>query len=142
MLRRGQNGSSIPIARFVGSMQSPNESRTEGRDKRRILAEGLEGAAPPDVLRHAHRGGEGPMNIGSQQFAGRDAPCSLHQVQVAGGAQADVVRTDGGSSHIAVAMHSIHALEERNPKPARQRLPLYPSDHLRTGASIITCRST
>src|SRR5258708_19570072 len=103
------------------------------------MAESLVGAAPSDVLRHADRGSECPVNVGGQQLAGRDAPNSLHQIRVARGAEADVVRKDGGSAQVAVAVSRIHAVEKWNAKPAVERFGLAPPNHPRPRSRILRC---
>src|SRR5260370_42685286 len=114
-------------------------SRGKGGDKARGRVESLIGAAPSDVLRHADRGSECPVDVGGQQLAGRDAPNSLHKIRVARGAEADVVRKDGGSTQVAVAMSRIHAVEKWNAKPALERFGLDPADHLRPRRRIVRC---
>src|SRR5258708_12318067 len=104
------------------------------------MAESLVGAAPSEVLRHADRGGECPVNVGGQQLAGRDAPNSLHQVRVARGAEADVVRKDGGSAQVAVAVSRIHAVEKWNANPTFNRFGLAPPDHLPPRCRILRLR--
>src|SRR5258708_20060875 len=103
------------------------------------MAESLVGAGPSDVLRHADRGGECQVEVGGQQLGGRDAPNSLHKIRVARGAEADVVRKDGGSTQVAVAMSRIHAVEKWNAKPALERFGLDPADHLRPRPRVVGC---
>ncbi len=87
----------------------------------RVLAEGLVRAAPAVVARDADAGGERPLGSGRPGLLGGDVRHIAHELRVAGGAEPDVVREDGGAVHVAVAVHGVDAVEEGDAQPGRQR---------------------
>ena len=79
------------------------------------------------------------MNIGRQQLACGDPSNALYQLLVMRRAEADVVREDRGSTHVAVAVNRIRAVQQRNPKPALERLALHAVHHACPGFRIVRC---
>ena len=65
------------------------------------------------------------------RLLGGDVLDVAHQRRVAGGAQADVVREDRRAVHVAVAVHGVDAVEDRDVQARGQRGPLVAVDHVR-----------
>ncbi|MNV48688.1 hypothetical protein D3C71_1406070 [compost metagenome] len=72
------------------------------------------GAAPAIVLRHRHGGRERPLHAGCTGFQRGDFSDPAQQLRVAGRAQADVVREQGGADDVALSVHGINAEHDWN----------------------------
>ena len=97
-----------------GALQPAHRGLAELGHQRRVLAEALVRAAPALVARHGHARRERPVDAGRADFGAVSAADLLDQLRVARGAQADVVRKDHGADHVAVAVHGVDAVEERD----------------------------
>src|SRR5690606_13272667 len=84
------------------------------RHRLRVLRVALVGAAPAHVLRHRHGRGEGPLHAGGAGLDRGDLADPALQLDVAGRAQADVVREQGGADHVALAVHGVDAPDDRD----------------------------
>jgi hypothetical protein len=102
-----------------------------------ILAVGLIGPAPPDVLRHGDHRGKVPIDAGSGHLFGGGPPNALHQVRIAGRSQADVVGENDRPPDIGVPMDGICAIEQRNPQSGLQSVLLEAIDHPRPGFGVV-----
>ena len=69
-------------------------------------------AAPAQILRHGERGREGPFDPRPGDFGGGRLSDAVDEIGVVGRAKADIVRKDGRTRHIAMAMHGVHAKED------------------------------
>jgi len=121
----------------VGVLEVPRaaleavDGRLHLRDEARILAEGLVRAAPAVVARHADARREGPLRPGGPRLLGGDMLDVAHEVRVARGAEADVVREDRRAVHVAVAVHGVDAVEDRDVQAGGERGALVAVDHVR-----------
>src|SRR4029077_14718327 len=78
-----------------------------------------------------------PVNVGGKKLAGGDPSNPLRQLRVARRTQADVVRKDGGSAHVVVAVNRIDAVQERNSEPAFEGFALHAVHHVRPRLGIV-----
>ena len=69
-------------------------------------------AAPAQILWHGERGREGPFDPRPGDFGGGRLSDAVDEIGVVGRAKADIVRKDGRTRHIAMAMHGVHAKED------------------------------
>ena len=69
----------------------------------------------------------GPL---ARVFSAGDLGDLAHEVGVARGAQADVVREDGRAEQVAVAVHGVDAVEQRDLQPRLERCALELVDHV------------
>ena len=67
--------------------------------------------------------------VGARLLGGdvRDSP---HQARVTRGAEADVVREDRRAEHVAVAVHGVDPVDQRDPQPGVQGGLLEAVDHV------------
>ena len=71
------------------------------------------------------------MDAGGAHLLRRDTRDVLDELRVAGGAQADVVREDDRADHVVVAVHGVHAVEDRHAQPGLERVLLEAVVHVR-----------
>src|SRR5690606_20094158 len=67
------------------------------RNQFRVFRKAFVRASPAVVTHHRKRGRKGPVHAAGADLDGSDLANSLHQIAIAGGTQADVVREDSGA---------------------------------------------
>ncbi len=107
----------VGVVELAGPALQPVDDRLHRRTRAGVLAEALVGAAPPVVARDADAGREGPLGPEARVSSAVIVADPAHQPRVAGGAEADVVREDGRAQQVAVAVHRVHAVEQRDAQP-------------------------
>ncbi len=125
----GQRGLAARAGLRRGALQ-PVDLSLHPRDERRILAEGLIGAAPADVARHTQARGKAPLRTGRAGLGGRDLALGLGERRIARRAHADVVREDGRADHVPVAVDGVLAVDQRDLEGCGERLGLEAVDHV------------
>src|SRR5690606_14301739 len=103
MLGRARDAAGLERpARLDRPLQAKGQGTGVAPGDLRVLAEALVAAAPAVVARHREGGAEGPVGAGDGHLKrGRLADAS-DQVGIARGAEADVVREDGGADDVVV----------------------------------------
>ncbi len=96
------------------ALQAFNHRRGKLGHHLRVFRIAFIGAAPAHVLRHRHGRRERPFHAGGAGFGSGDLTDAALQVGIAGGTQANVVREQRGTHHIALAMHRIDAEQDRD----------------------------
>ncbi len=91
---------------------------SECGDQVLVRGEALVGPSPPDVPGHGQTRGERPAGTGRGRLQRRGPGDAPHEVLVAGGPQADVVREDRGAAHVVVAVHGVGSVQDRDAEPA------------------------
>lgn len=134
VLDRGQDGLR---RRPVAVAEALDQRHGEARDQLGVLAVALVAAAPADVERDADGRGEAPAHTGGGRLEGGGAADAAHQVHVVHGAEADVVREDGGAHHVVVPVHGVGAVEQRDAEAAPGRGPAEAHDHLAPGGGRV-----
>ncbi len=127
VLGAGEDAPGVPK---VPSLQPAHRRLAHLSHQLRVLGEALVRAPPPLVAGDGHAGGERPVDGGGPHLLRGEAPDLFDQGGVAGGAQADVVREDDRPQHVVVAMHRVHAVEERDPQARLRGVGLIALDHL------------
>ena len=97
------------IARRSARLAGPGPWGPHSADDLGLGAVALVASAPAHVTRHGHRGAEGPVGPGDGHFFGGRLADAADQCRIARGAEADVVREDGGAQDIVVAVHRVDA---------------------------------
>ena len=95
------------------------------------------GSAPARILRNRDARCEGPVDPGRARLFGGDLHDALHQRRVASATQPDVVREDYGAEHVAVPVHGIDAVEQRNAQARLQRVLLKVVVHVGPGFQAV-----
>ena len=98
---------------LVAALQ-PDDGGPTPATSARVLAEALVAAAPARVAGDAEARREVPRDAGGAHLLGGDPADLLDQRRVAGGAEPDVVREDRRADHIAVTVHGVHAVDDRD----------------------------
>src|SRR5690606_23221835 len=109
------------------------DDRLHGLDQRRVLAVRLVGAAPALVAGDADAGREVPRDAGGAHLVGGDRARLLGELRVAARTDADVVRHDRRADDVVVAVHRVHAVDQRDLEAGRLRAQLVGVHHLRPG---------
>ena len=107
--------------RAGGPLQTSEHAFGEGADDGRIFGVALVGAAPAVVAHHRQGRREGPVDAGGRNLRRGRRADPLQQGGVAGGAETDVVREDGGAEDVVVAMHGVRAPQHGYAGGGRQR---------------------
>src|ERR1035437_3049224 len=139
VLRGGQDP--VAISEMTGWSLEPVDGRLHLDDELRVLTEALVGATPAVVLRGADARREAPWGSAGAGLRRRDVPDLFDQSRVAGGAQADVVREDGGPVHVAVPMDRVDAIDQGYVQPGSQCRLLEAVDHVGPGDRGVVRRS-
>src|SRR4051812_21757193 len=82
------------------------------------FAEAFIRSPPPLVARDRDAWRERPLDAGGAHLFGRHARGALDEARVARAAQTYVVREDGRAEHVAVAVHRVYAVENRDAEPS------------------------
>ncbi len=115
VLDRGHHVVVVEEVRRAGlALQALDEYAGVAGHQRRVFRIAFVGAAPAVVLRHRHGRREGPLHAGGAGLGGGDAGDLAQQFRVAGGAETDVVREQGGADHVALAVHGVDAPDDRD----------------------------
>src|ERR1035437_10864058 len=139
VLRGGQDP--VAISEMTGWSLEPVDGRLHLDDELRVLTKALVGATPPVVLRGADARREAPLGSAGAGLRRRDVPALFDQSRVAGGAQADVVREDGGPVHVAVPVDRVDAIDQAYVTPGSQCRLLEAVDHVGPGDRGVVRRS-
>ena len=93
---------------LVGStLQAANQSRSQAGDNLRVFGVTFVRAAPTVVPGHCQGRCEGPVDTRGRRFPGCNRADSLHQLDVVGGPQANVVGKQGGADQVVVAVDGV-----------------------------------
>jgi hypothetical protein len=101
------------------------------QDQPGVLAEALVGAAPAVVARGAHARREDPPRPGRARLLRGHAVDRPDEPRVAGRAERDVVREDRGAEQVAVPVHGVDPVEQRDAEPRGERGALEAVNHVR-----------
>ena len=113
-------GQRLPGAKFA--LQAEGHRSGVGGGDLRILGVAFVAAAPTHVARHRQGRAEGPVGAGDGHLLGGGLADPPDQVGVARGAQADVVRIEGGADDVVVAVHRVDAEQDGDRGVARSGL--------------------
>ena len=111
------------IAQII-SLQTSDRGSAQTLREFRGLAEAFIGTPPTLIARNRDARRKGPVDSGRANLFRRDARSSLNQWRTARAAEPYVVREDHCPEHVAVTMHRIDAIENRNPQASLQRAAL------------------
>ena len=87
----------------------------------RCLAEALVRSPPPFVLRHGDARSKVPVHGGSRHFERGDPSRLFDDLRIPRAAHADVVWKHDGSANVAVPVHCVDPVNDRNGQPRHQR---------------------
>ena len=99
-------------------------SSRHGGDNFRILAEAFIAPTPSGIAADTDSWRKRPSDASASCLSGSYRANFLHQSGVASGAETDVVRKDGSTVEIAVAVHSVHSINDGNAEPCLSHLRL------------------
>ncbi len=126
MLGRGRHSSGLQLVGEIGrTLQSLDCGPGILAHQGRILGKTLVAAAPAHILRDGQRRSECPVDARGRNFLGGGRADSPHQVSIVRRAQADIVRIQDGSDHVAVSVYGIDAEQQRNRFVAVARFERY-----------------
>src|SRR5512143_3861250 len=96
-------------------LQTFHISSAKLRDQLRIFAEAFIGPSPTDILHYSYDRSKVPADTCGSHLNGSCLADLLDQRRVIGCSKANIVRKDCSTVQVAVTMHCIHPIEERNP---------------------------
>ncbi len=86
----------------------------------RIFGETLISPSPALISGHRDTGRKISVDAGSPHLNGSDAIDPLYQRRIARHSEPDVVRKNNGALYVAVAMHRVDTIQQRNAQPRAQ----------------------
>ena len=98
----------------IEPLHSPDGGSTKTPNYLRILRISFIGSSPANVLRDSNARAEGPLNSCCADFFCRNPADLLYQHRIAGTSKSDIVGKYYRSLNVAVAVHSIDAVKNRN----------------------------
>src|SRR5450756_228475 len=138
VLRGGQHA--VAISEMAGWSLEPVDGRLHQDDELRVLTEALVGATPPVVLRSGDARREDPLGSAGAGLGRGDVLDLTNQSRVARSAQADVVGEYGGPVHVAVPVHRVDAVQQRDVQAGSQCRSLEAVDHVGPGRGGVLAR--